>query len=151
MTGILKFLLASHVLFGLLGVIYSYRVFFGLLREGANYRSLLRKSLWAVVSLVLSWFIGGYYYATYYGKAVRDVIKAGPYPWAHTVFMETKEHIFLIMPFIAVVVTVVLWAQGANLDKNPRLRKELALIAGVNAVLGIIVTLAGALISGAVR
>lgn len=43
---------------------------------------------------IASWFFGGFYYVNYYGGLVKLVIKSGAAPWAHSVFMETKEHIF---------------------------------------------------------
>lgn len=50
-----------------------------------------------LVSFILAWFYGGYYYVTYYGTLVKPVIKAGLAPWAHAVAMESKEHIFLLI------------------------------------------------------
>ena len=53
--------------------------------------------------LVGSWVAGGAHYLTDYATAVKPVIKAGPVPWAHSVITETKEHVFLFLPFLAVL------------------------------------------------
>ena len=50
--------------------------------------------------MVLSWVSGGYYYLAHYGPHVKPAIKAGSLPWAHTVGMELKEHVFLFLPFL---------------------------------------------------
>ncbi|MDZ4243545.1 MAG: hypothetical protein U1C57_00370 [Candidatus Doudnabacteria bacterium] len=151
MTTLLKFLLASHVVLGLLGVAAFYAVWMQLLKQKVSVRFTKISSIWGALFLVLSWVTGGYYYATYYGAAVRSVIRAGQYPWAHSVFMEAKEHIFLFLPFLGIVLAIVLVAVGEQINSKPVLKKELALLAGVISVLGIIITLSGAIISGAVR
>lgn len=50
-----------------------------------------------LLSFVLAWIIGGLYYVNYYGSLVKPIIKAGSAPWAHSVVMESKEHIFLLI------------------------------------------------------
>ncbi|MDP3993985.1 MAG: hypothetical protein Q8P75_03340 [bacterium] len=151
MTTLLKFLLASHVVLGLLGVAAFYAVWMQLLKQKVSVRFTKISSIWGALFLVLSWVTGGYYYATYYGAAVRSVIRAGQYPWAHSVFMEAKEHIFLFLPFLGIVLAIVLVAVGEQINSKPVLKKELAILAGVISVLGIIIILSGAIISGAVR
>ncbi len=152
MTGTLKFLLSAHVILGLLGIILFAAVGLGLLRERLSLKSLRKQSLWGTVFFVLSWLTGGYYYVAYYGKAVRGVIKAGQYPWAHSVFMEAKEHIFLFLPFLALAVVAGLSTLlGEKRDGDAWLRGQLSFVTGVIVVLGILITLSGVVISGAVR
>lgn len=151
MTDFLKLLLVSHVVLGLLGVAAFYACWMWLLKAAPPAGLLRKASLKGALFFVLSWFAGGYYYATYYGTAVKDVIKKGQYPWAHSVFMEAKEHIFLFLPFLAITLAVVLAAAADGLEKNRPVKSAAALLAGTIAILGIIITLAGATISGAVR
>lgn len=151
MTSTLKFLLSAHVVLGILGIACLAAVGLWLLKRELNISALKQASLWSIILLMASWLTGGYYYATYYGKAVRSVIKAGPYPWAHAVFMEAKEHIFLFLPFLALVIAIVLWSRGEDLANSAPLKKQLAILAGVVVILGIFITLGGAVISGAVR
>lgn len=151
MTAIFKFLLVFHVITGVLGVAAFYAVWLSFLRRKFAAKSLRRRSFAGLALLVLSWLSGGYYYATYYGQAVRAVIKGGKYPWAHTVFMEAKEHIFLFLPFLALAAAVIIAKFGDGLESRPMLQKSLAALCGVLVLLGTIVTLSGAVISGAVR
>jgi len=65
-------------------------------------------SLAGLLLLVTSWIVGGYYYVTTYGGAVKPVIIGSEYAWAHSVVMEAKEHIFLLIPLMAAVVVVSL-------------------------------------------
>lgn len=48
------------------------------------------------IALALSLFLGAHWYLMHYGE-VKTEIKGGPWPWAHTFFMETKEHIFFLL------------------------------------------------------
>ncbi len=75
----------------------------------------------------LTYLIGGYWYVAFYGSE-KALIKSGPFPAAHGFFMETKEHIFLLLLLLATwlpiavlrarpqmeggVRTLVLWSSG---------------------------------------
>lgn len=151
MTNTLKLLLSLHVVFGLLGVACFVAVGLWLLKREPKLASLQKASVAGVKLLVASWLTGGYYYATYYGRAVRSVIKSGPYPWAHTFFMEVKEHVFLFLPFLGIAMMVLLVSRGQELQTSPSFKKQVSILSAVIAALGIFVTLAGPVISGAVR
>ncbi len=60
-------------------------------------------ALLGTLFLIGSWIVGGFYYVTEYGAAVKPIIKSGPLPWAHSVITETKEHVFLFLPFLAIL------------------------------------------------
>jgi len=60
-------------------------------------------ALLGTLFLIGSWVVGGFYYVTEYGAAVKPIIKSGPLPWAHSVITETKEHVFLFLPFLAML------------------------------------------------
>ena len=83
-----------HVLFGLGAVILSYGVWMMLLKRAPHTLRAAKTAWWAFAFAITSWVTGGYYYVSYYGTAVKPVIKAGEFPWAHTIITETKEHIF---------------------------------------------------------
>src|SRR3989344_4108764 len=151
MTSFLQILLIAHIIFGLLGVIAFYAVWMGLLKHKPSPRFLKFSSLWGFIALVLSWFTGGYYYVAYYGTTVKPVIKAGGYPWAHALFMEAKEHVFLLLPFLAAVVALVIWFWSERMETETatplgsgfQIKRSLVLLSGLITVLGIIITLAG--------
>lgn len=151
MSSFLQYLLVGHVLFGLLGTIAFYAVWMGLLKKRENLSFLRGSALAGWLFFLLSWASGGYYYTTYYGRAVKPLIKAGQFSWAHSVVMETKEHVFLFLQFLAAVVFLLLWLAGEDLGSKPRLARPLTFLTGFLTVLGTALALAGVVISGAAR
>lgn len=144
-------LLIAHVLFGLMGTIGSFRLTFMLIKEAADVRVLRFVSLSSFCAFVASWFTGGWYYWKYYGAAVKPVIVGGEFPWAHLVFMEAKEHIFLFLPFASLVLALLIWLKGDTFSTNPILRKKVMALALAVTILAIIVTVSGVLITGGAR
>lgn len=151
MTIFLKTFFALHVIIAMIGVIAYAGVWMNLLKQKLPVRFLQWSSAVGFVSFIISWFAGGYYYAIYYGAAAKPVILKGNYPWAHTFFMEAKEHIFLFLPFLSAAMFITLFMAGGHLETEAPLKKALAWLAGVIAVLGIILAVSGVIISGAVR
>lgn len=151
MNDIFKILLISHIFLGLAGIIASYAVWVGLLKKQISVKFLRISSLIALISFLLSWLTGGYYYAIYYGKAVRNAIKSGPYPWAHSIFMEAKEHIFFFIPFLAAVIFIIFYYLNDGIETDTQFKKAVVFLSGLTTILGIIITLSGLIISGAIR
>ena len=147
----LQLMLISHVLLGLGGVIALYAVWTGLLKAQPNVRVLKRSSLIGLVLIVGSWLTAGYYYTHHYGRVVRAGIVGGPSPWVHEVVMEWKEHVFLLLPFLAALLFVALLTTGDSLAKDAKTKRALTFLAGFTAWLGILVALTGIIISGAAR
>lgn len=141
--------LILHVLAGVGGVIAAYALWMGLLHFKPNFKKVLRYAGWSFIFYAITWVTGGYYYLTYYGSKVKPVILASAYPWAHTLMTELKEHLFLFLPFLAVVIYLVVRGQQQQLLEQPKIRRALLWLVGVDVVLGIVVTLAGASISAA--
>lgn len=151
MTSILAYNLIAHVLLGIIGVIAFYAVWMILLKEKS---SLLWPKILAFVgaaSFWSSWVSGGYYYVKFYGKAVKPIILSGKYPWAHTIITESKEHIFLLLPFLSIAVFLALWLLGDKLQNDTELKKWVAYVSGLIFILGAIIAFAGAAMSAAVR
>ncbi len=151
MSELFTFLLISHVIMGITGVAASYAVWLGLLKKSPSLGFLKKASALAFFSYLVSWFSGGYYYVLYYGGIQKPIILAGAYPWAHKIFTESKEHIFLFFPFAALALMIVLWKGNQDLSQNEGLRKALAFLAGAITILGLFVALSGIIMSGAVR
>lgn len=97
-----------------------------------------------------AWLIGGYYYVKFYGPLVKPVIKAGNAPWAHSIAMEAKEHVFLFA--IPLAVTILLLAR---LDKSELqsfgLQKIMVWLTATIAALGLSIGAFGFIISAAAR
>ena len=151
MTKFLEMMLVVHVLSGLVGVSSVYFIWTGFLKKTLKLSSLIKSCWIALVSFVLSWLSGGYYYVAYYGDNIKPVIKSGDYPWAHSVFTETKEHLFLFLPFLTLMILISLYLYGDKLEKNEKLKKSFTLLSGITFFLGVFITLAGVIISGANR
>ena len=100
---------------------------------------------------VLSWITGGYYYVKYYGTSVKALIKEGPSPWAHSIIMETKEHIFLLLPFIAIFTYLLIKYYSKDIIKNKSLKKATLLLCLLTFLISMSMAFMGYLISTAAR
>jgi len=140
-----------HIISGILGIIVFYIVLMHLTKKKSNLNFLKISSFLGFVSFLISWISAGYYYVGYYGKNVKPVIINSNYSWAHGVFMETKEHIFLFLPFLSIIIFLVFYFQGNEIMADEKYKKPLVFLTGLVVVLGTIITLSGVIISGAVR
>ena len=65
----------------------------------------------SAITAAISWLLllpAGLLYLTFY-PATKTVIKAGAWPWAHSIIMETKEHWGLLLPVVATVATLLVF------------------------------------------
>lgn len=143
-------LIGLHLGFAILGI----DAFLWLLGEVIANAGSVKRRLFAagtgLVSFILVWVIGGYYYVKFYGPLVRPLIKAGSAPWAHAVAMEVKEHVFLFT--IPIAVTIYLLSRfKADELKSLGLRKELIRLTIIITALGLSIGLMGFIISSAAR
>ena len=151
MTQTLATLLIAHVILGLIGIGALWALLMALLKKMPSIRFLRASSLVAVIGFILSWISGGYYYVMYYGGPVKAAIKAGPNPWAHAFFMEAKEHVFLLLPFISIALACAFFFGGERIVGDDKKRRILFAIALIAALIGVVSTLSGVIISWSVR
>ena len=151
MSLVIKLALIGNVLSGLLALIFYYAMIPNLIGKNLQPNFLKRLSLAGLVTLLFSWILAGYYYTQYYGQSVKPIIKSGQLPWAHSILMETKEHIFLFLPFLGLVLAAACLSSKSDIDKDETLRKALAKLAFVVVALGTAVTIFGVVISGAAK
>jgi len=112
--------LLLHPTFGVLGMMAAVWVFAETLNASEGNVGRLRKVATASAILIwLAYITAGYYYVLYYG-ADKAVIKAGPWPWAHGFFMETKEHLFFLTLLLATFLPI---AAAGPVDKSAAVRK----------------------------
>ena len=143
-------LIGLHLGFAIIGI----DGFLWLLGElWANVPSIKRK-LWAAgigtAGFVLSWLVGGYYYVKTYGTVVKPIILKGLAPWAHSVIMEAKEHIFLFLVPMAMTALFVAMLDAETSDRLQLKRISMWLV-GLIAVIGLAIGLMGFIISAAAR
>ncbi len=68
----------------------------------------------------LSWLLllpAGYLYTVFY-PATKTLVKAGAWPWAHSIIMETKEHWGLLLPIVATVAAGLVFAGKTKESKR---------------------------------
>lgn len=109
-------------------------------------------ALIGVIAFFISWVAGGYYYLTNYQASVKALILGGPNPWAHDVFTETKEHVFMFLPFMALVVWGVIKQYGNDLIENKKdLAKAVMILSAFVALFAFTMAGMGYLISSGAR
>jgi len=96
-------------------------------------KSNLTRPLSALTAAV-SWILlvpAGILYVLFY-PATKTVIKAGAWPWAHSIIMETKEHWGLLLPIIATVAAILVFT-----GKEKESRKWWILLLVLSILIGI--------------
>jgi hypothetical protein len=113
-------ILLGHATFGVLGTLSALWVFVEALNAREESAGRTRNAaLIAAVCMLAAWILGGYWYLRFY-PADKTIILNGPWPFAHNLFMETKEHFF----FLTLILTLYLvFATRNKLRANPGLRK----------------------------
>ena len=145
-------LIALHAAFGEIGALLFLWVLVEMLNSSES--SLRRARLAALLGVLFlfgSWAVGGFYYVTDYGTAVKPIIKEGPLPWAHSVITETKEHLFLFIPFIALLVWGLLKRYRYEFMQNARARLAVMLLSGLTVLLAFSMAGMGFIISSGFR
>jgi hypothetical protein len=104
-------------------------------------------ALIAAVCLAAAWIFGGYWYIRFYPPE-KALILNGPWPWAHNLFMETKEHLFFVTAILAFLLPV---AAQEKLYSNAVARKLVLATAALVAITGLAVEGAGAVIDHGVK
>lgn len=141
--------LVGHVVLGLFGILFSAILLILLLKKDFNIKVLRLSSFVAFLSFLGSWITGGSYYVNYYGSNVKPGIKAGDYRWAHSVVMETKEHVFLFLPILSAFIFLALLLLGKKLKKDRSLKNALTFLVLLVVLIGLFISFMGLLISSA--
>jgi hypothetical protein len=151
MSTLFATLLVLHVVTGLIAVFASFAVSLGILKKIPEFASVLRAALLACIMYILSWFSGGWYYWKYYGGVVKTSIMNGDYRWAHAIFTESKEHVFLFLPIASLALYLAIRYMNDEMLGNPALKRSITALSVIVTVIGTIITLSGVLITGGAR
>ena len=145
-------LIGLHAVLGELGALAFLWVLVELLNptEGRVRRARFIAFL-GMAFLIAAWVVGGYYYVTVYGIEVKPLIKAGPTPWAHSVITETKEHVFLFLPFLAALAWGTLERYRAEIAANRKVRIGLILVSALIVLMAFSMAGMGFIISSGFR
>ena len=138
----------AHVLLGVGCLLATVWVFVDVLNVSAANQSRIQKvSRVAATFMWLAFLVGGYWYVNFY-KADKAVILKGPWPFAHNFFMETKEHLVIML---LLLVTYLPIAAADNLVANPAARRVTLWVAGLIVGLTLLMEGHGAMIAMGVK
>jgi len=143
-----ELILMLHPTFGVLAMISAVWVFVETLNASdANIARLRSASVLVAVLVWLAYIVGGYWYVVYYGGD-KAIIKAGPWPFAHGLFMETKEHVFFMLLLLATFLPI---AASADIVRKAATRSVVLWTSGLVVLMGLAMEGAGAFISMGVK
>ena len=141
-------ILLSHAGFGVTGCMAALWVFVEALNARPENAARIRAAaLIAAVCIAAAWICGGYWYVHFYPPEKALILK-GPWPFAHNLFMETKEHLFFVTGILALLLPI---ATRETLYFNSGARKLVLSVAGLVAISGLAVEGAGAVIDHGVK
>lgn len=136
-------ILFGHATFGTLGTLAALWVFVEALNAREENASRIRTIATAVAILMcIACILGGYWYLHFY-PAEKAIILHGPWPLAHNLFMETKEHLFFATLILALYLPIAA-ADGAA-------RKMVLSVSLLIVLTGLAIEGAGAIIDHGVK
>jgi hypothetical protein len=137
-------ILLAHSTFGVLGTLCALWVFVEALNAREENAGRIRRAAeLTTVCMVVTWMLGGYWYLHFY-PADRALILSGPWPFAHTLFMETKEHLFFIVAILSLYLPI---AAKDKLFANKNSRKMVMCVAMLIVLTGLAMEGSGAIIN----
>lgn len=140
-----QFIMMSHVVFGVFAILFAVALCVDVLNVSeANLARMKKLSLLVALCVIVSYVIGGYWYVLYYGEH-RDIIKAGSWPWAHTYFMEVKEHLFFIMLILSIYLPIAVY--GSTPFTGKKTKRFILGICVLIVLLGLFMEVSGGIIS----
>ena len=143
-----EIILLAHVLFGVACLLTTLWVFVDVLHVSpANLARIRGLSRLAAVFMWLAFLIGGYWYVVFY-KTDKAVILHGPWPFAHSFFMETKEHLVIML---LMLVTYLPITTAGNLVASRGARRVVLGVAALVVLLALQMEGEGAVIAMGVK
>jgi hypothetical protein len=141
-------ILLAHAMFGVLGTVLAVWVFVEALHaEEKNARRIRMAALAVAICMSAAWILGGYWYLHFY-PVEKAIILKGPWPFAHNLFMETKEHLFLMTLILSFYLPI---AARDQLHANAAARRMVLCVAILIVLTGLFIEGAGAIIDHGVK
>src|SRR5665213_840347 len=141
-------ILLAHAAFGVTGCIAAIWVLVEALNaQPGNAGRTRAAALLTAFCMSGAWICGGYWYVHFY-PADKTLILNGPWPFAHNLFMETKEHLFFVTGILAFLLPIVTREEA---DSNAAARKLVLALSGLIVITGLTIEGAGAVISHGVK
>lgn len=143
------FLAMPHVVFAVWGLFVALWLIAEVVNISAKNPSRIKTASWVqAVFQWISFLTGGWWYYTYYA-ADKAIILKGPFPQGHNFFMETKEHVFLVLLLLSTFIPIIVYQN--NLITNAPARKLVIVTASLLIILGFVMEGSGSLIVQAVK
>ena len=143
-----ELLLMAHVSFGVLCLLATVWVFVDTLQASeTNLERIKWLSRLAASAMWLAFLVGGWWYVTLY-PADKAIILKGPWPFAHNLFMETKEHLVILLLLLTTYLPIV---AADNLATNKAARKLTLWVAALIVLLALTMEGEGAFIAMGVK
>lgn len=143
-----ELVMMTHVLFGVACLLSTLWVFVDVLNASETNQKRIRKVSWAAaIFMWLAFLVGGYWYVTAYG-ADKAIILKGSWPFAHSLFMETKEHLVIMLLMLTTYLPI---AAAGNLSANRDARRLVLWVAGTVVVLAFAIEGEGGIIAMGVK
>ncbi len=137
-------ILLGHAAFGSLAGLAALWVFVETLNaRKENASRTYNAALVAATAMAAAWILGGYWYVHFY-PADKALILKGPWPFAHDVVMETKEHLVFVTGILAFYLPI---AVRDKIHLNAAARKMALSVAMLIVLTGLAAEGAGAIIS----
>jgi hypothetical protein len=141
-------ILLAHATLGVLGTLSALWVFVETLNAQEQNAQRIRSIAGGVAILMgAAGILGGYWYLHFY-PIERALILKGPWPFAHNLFMETKEHLFLMTLILALYLPI---AARDRLYSNAAARKMVLCVSMLIVLTGLSIEGAGAVIDHGVK
>ena len=147
-----EIILMLHPTLGELAKLAAVRLFVEVvITDGVNLQNQQRikfSSMTVAILIWLSYIIGGYWYVQFYAPD-KAIIKAGPWPFAHSFVMETKEHLFFVLLLIATYLPIAVAGKQWIADRSAR--TLLLTLAALVVLLGLAMEGSGAIVGLGVK
>lgn len=137
-------ILLAHAGFGVLGILSALWVFVEALNAREENAKRIRNASLAVAAfMIAAWIAGGDWYLHFY-PADKALILKGPWPFAHNLLMETKEHLFLLTLILSLYLPI---AAFEKLHANASARKMVLWVAMLIVLSGMAIEGFGAIVN----
>ena len=143
-----ELVMMSHVFFGVVSLLSAVWFFVEVLNISGTNQRRIRVAGW--ISAIFMWVafvVAGYWYVTSYG-ADKAVILKGPWPFAHSFFMEVKEHLAIILLMLATYLPI---AAAGDLLVSKDARRAALWVSGLIILLVLAMEGSGAVIAMGVK
>jgi len=143
-----EIILMAHVFFGVACLVAAVWLFVDVLQANEGNIARIRTISWGAAAFMwCAFLVGGYWYVTSY-KVDKAIILKGPWPFAHNIVMETKEHLVIMLLLLVTYLPIV---AADNLVASKDARKLMLWVTGLIALLALTMDGEGGVIAMGVK